>query len=491
MRHDLNEALAWFTAQLTGVEDPARSAAVAVYVTGVGQWRDFDDWPPADSGVESWYLQAARGLSRFRPLEPGADSYRYDPADPTPARGGVGQVRNFGAVDQRRLEARPDVLVYTSTALTEDLAIAGPVTADLFVHSSRDHFDLFVCLCDVSPGGVSVNLSSGIQRLTAAKPVGSSVTVELWPRAHVFRRGHRLRLQISSGAHPHVARNLGTGAPLDAATEMVTSHQVVSHGPGRLSRISLTVLGSRSCRRGAATAGHDRTLPQNARRPVLDGEQGPASRPLPGRFAAYDQQRPGTDQRRGCSCGHRREARRRTSPHLAGRQMVNPADRHTALIAVDLMERLVRQQCSPHPGADVVRRTVRLADTVRASGGLVVWVRTERPAVTAQPPGSALAAGIAPAATDFVVVKRAWGAFHTTDLHQRLRRRSVSTLWIAGIATNLGVESTARCADELGYRLVLVEDAMSALTTGAHRHCIESILVQLGEVITHADVWSP
>jgi putative CocE/NonD family hydrolase len=116
------------------------------------------------------------------------------------------------------------VLVYSSEVLADDLTVAGPVRAELWVRSSLDHTDLFVRLCDVDPKGRSWNRSDGIVRLRpqAARCEADrtmQVGVELWPIANTFRRGHRLRLQVSSGAHPVHARNLGTGEPLGQATD--------------------------------------------------------------------------------------------------------------------------------------------------------------------------------------------------------------------------------------------------------------------------------
>lgn len=167
---------------------------------------------------------------------------------------------------------------------------------------------------------------------------------------------------------------------------------------------------------------------------------------------------------------------------------MRPVDRRTALVAVDLMDRLVQRRCTPHHGVDVVERTLTLAHAVRGAGGLVVWLRSERPGPEPQPMGSELAAAIVPAAADLLVVKQAWGAFHTTDLDERLRARDISSLWLTGIATNLGVESTARCANELGYQLVCVEDTMSGLDAGAHQHCVEAVLPRLGAVASHAEL---
>ncbi|MFG2915434.1 isochorismatase family protein [Kitasatospora sp. NPDC048298] len=161
--------------------------------------------------------------------------------------------------------------------------------------------------------------------------------------------------------------------------------------------------------------------------------------------------------------------------------------RGTALVLIDLMDRIVANPLAPRTGSEVVEVSLELARRFRAVGALVVAVRVERPNVTEQPPGSGLVAEVA-AAADEVVVKRTIGAFQGTGLDELLRARGVETLVFTGIATNLGVESSARAAGDHGYRLVLVEDAMAALTAEEHRASVELDFPRLGEVVAAADV---
>lgn len=121
--------------------------------------------------------------------------YTYDPAGPTPAVGGTSSSpANTGPKANRELERRPDVLTYTSEPLRSALVITGPVTAELFVSSSRPHTDFFTRLCDVDPKGRSVNITDGLIRLTSASPQPQQIRIDLWPTAHQFRPGHRIRL---------------------------------------------------------------------------------------------------------------------------------------------------------------------------------------------------------------------------------------------------------------------------------------------------------
>jgi putative CocE/NonD family hydrolase len=174
------------------------------------------------------------------------DAYTYDPSDPTPSVGGSLLARRGGARDNRALERRRDVRVYTSAILVRDVEVVGPVTARLHVTSTLDHTDFFVRLCDVEPSGKSRNICDGLVRLTPESwrrgtDGVATVEVELWPAAHVFCRDHRIRVQVSSGAHPRFSRNLGAGEPLGSATTMRVAKQKVWHDADHPSAIVLPV----------------------------------------------------------------------------------------------------------------------------------------------------------------------------------------------------------------------------------------------------------
>jgi putative CocE/NonD family hydrolase len=236
--YSLRDALAHYDAHLRHQPAPA-AAPVRVEVMGGGGWRDLPDWPPP-ARTGRWHLQPAGTLAPAPPPESAPDRYRYDPADPTPAAGGSGLLLNAGPADNRALEARPDVLTYTSAPLPSTLEIIGPVTAELHVTSSLEHTDFFARLCDVHPRGRSVNVTDGLVRLRPGAP--RPARIELWPTAHRFAPGHRIRLQVSSGAHPRYARNPGTGELLATATTLLACEQAVHHDPGHPSGILLPVI---------------------------------------------------------------------------------------------------------------------------------------------------------------------------------------------------------------------------------------------------------
>jgi len=243
----VRESLAWLRAHLLGDRSQLRPAPVRIFVAGAGEWRDLPAWPPP-AQAQRWHLQAGGGLHPDPPAPSEPDHYTYDPADPTPSLGGPTSSGGQAQPDNRMLEARPDVLTYTSAPLDRDLEVIGQPSAELFVSSSREHTDFFARLCDVDPTGRSTNICDALLRLApgqpAALPDGTiEARIGLWPTAHRFRARHRLRLQVSSGAHPRYARNPGTGEPLATAATLVTARQDIHHDPGHPSAITLPVSG--------------------------------------------------------------------------------------------------------------------------------------------------------------------------------------------------------------------------------------------------------
>ena len=152
--------------------------------------------------------------------------------------------RGGGARDNRILEARSDVLIFTSEPMRRDFEVIGPVNAELYVRSNLKHTDFFVRLCDVHPSGKSMNICDGIRRVRPMRPEPEPdgclcVKIEMWPTAYCFQRGHRIRVQVSSGAHPRYARNTGSGEPIGEATRLCAAEQAVFHDPSHPSAIIL------------------------------------------------------------------------------------------------------------------------------------------------------------------------------------------------------------------------------------------------------------
>ncbi len=246
LKSGIQESLAWLRRHL--LDDPRLldEAPVRVHVGGSKQWREFEAWPPESEPLHL-HLQPERRLAEEAPSELSDDRYTYDPALPTPSVGGPGLLANAPVVDNRGLEARADVLVYTTEPLEEDLEAIGPVTVEIWVESSCDHFDLFARICDVLPDGTSLNVCDGIERIspdTGGSSAGEIIKAgfRLWPIAHRFVSGHRLRLQVSSGAHPRFSRNTGSGEEDATATRLVTSQQRILHGPDHRSALVLPLV---------------------------------------------------------------------------------------------------------------------------------------------------------------------------------------------------------------------------------------------------------
>jgi nicotinamidase-related amidase len=180
--------------------------------------------------------------------------------------------------------------------------------------------------------------------------------------------------------------------------------------------------------------------------------------------------------------------------------------RHVALVAIDLQQGIVANTTAPHPAEMVVDRTRTIADALRAAGGTVVLVTVDfhrgfpdalsqpTDVTTVRPADGPLAdyARIVPElrATDrdLRIVKRQWGAFHGTELDLQLRRRSIDTIVLTGIATHMGVESTARAAWEHGYAVIFAEDAMASFTDALHRFPVENVFPRLGRVRQTAEI---
>ena len=233
-----------------------------VYFMGENRWRGFDELPEPHGTVEL-FLGPNGSLARD-PGAGGAAEYRYDPLDPVPSTGGA--TMHLGAdfagpAEQSRVEARDDVLVFTSEALTEPLTVFGDVTATLFASSSAVDTDFVVRLCRVTPDGRSIGLADGIVRASWRDAcAGSGVfragvprrpltpggveefTVGLWATACTFQPGDRLRVQITSSCHPRWDRNLNTGAKATDSSDTVVARQRVLWGAEAPSRITLGVL---------------------------------------------------------------------------------------------------------------------------------------------------------------------------------------------------------------------------------------------------------
>jgi uncharacterized protein len=265
---DLSEAmLSWYDALLkSGPKAASAGRPVRIFVMGKNEWRDEDDWPLARAKSTKYYLHSggtantASGdgtLNTAAPATEKADQFTYDPSDAVPTLGGPLCCGAFppvglGPQDQSKVEARSDVLVFTTPALAKDLEATGPVSLDLYVSSSAVDTDFTGKLVDIWPSGLAQNLTEGIQRLRyrnsqekpeLAKPGETyHVTVDLWATSNVFLAGHRLRLEVSSSNFPRFDRNLNTGEEQAGATRMSKATNVIYHDKAHPSALVLPVV---------------------------------------------------------------------------------------------------------------------------------------------------------------------------------------------------------------------------------------------------------
>ncbi|HEY1788057.1 MAG TPA: hydrolase [Verrucomicrobiae bacterium] len=186
-------------------------------------------------------------------------------------------------------------------------------------------------------------------------------------------------------------------------------------------------------------------------------------------------------------------------------EKLNLMPAQTALVAIDLQNLIVSFPTQPHESRLVVEHTAQLSTALRAKSGFIVWVRVAfsadgkdrvqpacdqpwTPPREMPPNASELSPALPVQPSDHIITKRQWGAFYGTDLDLQLRRRKVTTIILTGIATNIGVESTARAALELGYEQIFVEDAMAALSTAQHEHSVTQIFPRMGRVRRTAEI---
>jgi putative CocE/NonD family hydrolase len=234
-----NDSLAWFAAHLRDDRSKLRKQPVRLYVMGANRWRGFAAWPPP-SRQYRLYLHgngaAKTGRLRWEPAAAGnaPDHYRYNPALPTPNLGGAKMGTDAGQVDNRPLEERTDVLVFSTPPLPGDMEVIGYVQAELYVRSSLPNTDFFVRLCDVERSGRSLNVCDGNFRIEPGRgelqPDGSlRLMVGMSATAYRFRAGHRIRVLVASGAHPRFARNLGVPEPQALSTAYQVADQTVYH----------------------------------------------------------------------------------------------------------------------------------------------------------------------------------------------------------------------------------------------------------------------
>jgi putative CocE/NonD family hydrolase len=267
--------LRWYDYLFKGAHNEfANGKPVKLFVMGTDSWRDEEAWPLARAKNAKYFLHSEgkanslRGngtLSTTAPTKEQADQYIYDPANPAPTVGGPlcceSQRWQAGPRDQRSVEARDDVLVYSTPPMAEDMEVTGPVSLELYVKSSAIDTDFTGKLVDVGPDGFAQNMTEGIlrARYRDSRETPSllnpgqvyKLTIDLWATSNVFKKGHVLRLEVSSSNFPRFDRNLNNGESRYVKTQeashdrFVTATNVVLHDGEHPSALVLPVVPAR------------------------------------------------------------------------------------------------------------------------------------------------------------------------------------------------------------------------------------------------------
>src|SRR5678815_4505136 len=245
---DLNDAwLRWFDYWLKGIDNVImKEPPVRIFVMGENAWRNENEWPIGRTQWAKYFihsngrantLNGDGSLSTSEPANESTDSYKYDPANPVPFVTDASFAQIGGPDDYRKVEERADVLVYTSESLSADMEVCGPIKVKLFASSSARDTDFMAKLIDVWPNGFAQRLTDGMVRarfrdgmdkpslIEAGKVYGYDL--DLWNTCQLYKKGHKIRLEISSSAFPKYDRNLNTGATLGETAVMQVAEQKI------------------------------------------------------------------------------------------------------------------------------------------------------------------------------------------------------------------------------------------------------------------------
>jgi putative CocE/NonD family hydrolase len=257
--------LRWFDYWLKGIHNGLdKDPPVRIFVMGANRWRTANTWPIPGTTYQSYYLHSQgnantlTGTGTLTATPPTGkqarrDRYRYDPTNPVPSFGGRFQASVPGGPhDQRLIEQRPDVLVYSTAPLTRDVEVTGPVTVTLYAASSARDTDWTAKLTDVYPDGTSMLIEYGIQRAryrvseqhpTLIRPGKIyKYTIQIWPTSNLFKKGHQIRLEISSSNFPMYDRNPNTGHRFGTDRALRVARQTIYHDAKHPSRITLPIM---------------------------------------------------------------------------------------------------------------------------------------------------------------------------------------------------------------------------------------------------------
>jgi hypothetical protein len=271
LEYDENKiTLDWYEYLFLGKQNRwASDKPVRIFVMGENKWRDAAAWPLPEARPTRYFLYAGNSANSssgngqlypegvlFRTGGSPSDAFTYDPANPVPTVGGPlccdAPHLAPGPRDQKEVEARPDVLVYSTPALEQDVEVTGPVALDLFVSATTPDTDFTAKLVDVWPNGFAQNLTEGILRArfrdstAKAEPLIPGkiyeLKIDLWSTSNVFLKGHKIRLEVSGSNFPRFDRNLNTGKSAADDSNFVKTASTVYHDAAHPSALILPVV---------------------------------------------------------------------------------------------------------------------------------------------------------------------------------------------------------------------------------------------------------
>jgi putative CocE/NonD family hydrolase len=250
----------WLKNKDTGIQ---KTSPVLIFVMGKNEWRPENEWPLARTQYTNFYFHSLGKansrhgdgiLNTLSPYDETDDSYIYDPRSPVPTRGGNTLIISHGVADQRPLEEREDILVYTTEPLERELELTGPIKVKLFASSTACDTDFTAKLIDVHPSGYSQNLQDGIirARFRTSRKTPTYITpntiyeytIDLWSTSHAIMPGHSIRVEISSSNFPRFDRNPNTGSKLGSDTQLLSAKQTIFHSAKYPSHITLPIIPS-------------------------------------------------------------------------------------------------------------------------------------------------------------------------------------------------------------------------------------------------------
>jgi len=265
-KDELLLAVRWLDYVIKGIDNGIKDEPpVKIFVMGANIWRGENKWPLARTQFTNYYLHSTDSMNGWLSTQsPGNEpptKYKYDPNDPVPSLGGnhsspyIPGILRVGALDQRPIEKRQDVLVFTSAPLEEDVEVTGPVRVVLYAASSVRDTDFICRLTDVYTDGTSFNLTEGIIRARFRESIWNppkllkpgeiyKYIIDLQPTSNVFKRGHSLRVHITSSGFPLWDRNPNTGNKQGMDAEMIVADQTIYHDMVHPSHIILPVIPS-------------------------------------------------------------------------------------------------------------------------------------------------------------------------------------------------------------------------------------------------------